>query len=99
MKIIIIIINIKSKEDLKTNKIADQSVVILEGVFLPQKIRVSILNFCFRSFFMKGGRFHGVWAILVKFFPPGCTAVNIFPPSSKAVRPSVCIVLRLMAVK
>ena len=95
----LITFNNESGEDSKTNKIADQIVVSLEGVFLPQKIRVSILNFCFRSFFMKGGRFHGVWAILVKFFPPGCTAVNIFPPSSKAVRPSVCIVLRLMAVK
>ena len=95
----LITFNIESGEDSKTNKIADQIVVSLEGVFLPQKIRVSILNFCFRSFFMKGDLFHGVWAILVKFFPPGCTAVNIFPPSSKAVRPSVCIVLRLMAVK
>ena len=95
----ITISNIEHRDDLKTNKIADQIVVNLEGVLLPQKIRVSILNFCFRSFSMKGGRFHGVWAILVKFFPPVCTAVNIFPPSSRTVRPSVCIVLRLMAVK
>ena len=80
---------------MKANKIANQMVVDLEGVFLPQKIRVSILNFCFRSL---SELFHGEWAILVTFFPPGSN-INIFPPSSKTVRPSVCIVLRLMAVK